>query len=114
MKAAYCNINDDSTNCAKLLGTATMTHHCGLISDNTSLISNINCDGGLDTCTFYSDPTDEMIMAFGENFGDTVYVGSGESSGSIAFSGGESCGSIASAGGMSSSASSGCGCCYSC
>ncbi|MBR6127721.1 hypothetical protein IKQ21_08570 [bacterium] len=117
MLAAYCK-NEESSNCAKLLGTVTPAHEGGLISDNTSLISNNTslistgiADGGLDTCSFYSGPTDADIIAFGESGEFVSYEGSGESCGSIAFSGsGESCGSIASSGG---SFSGGC-CSYSC
>lgn len=106
--------------CFKFIGantnTETTTH---LISNNTSLIApTVSADGGVDTCSFYSGPSDAAIMAFGESYettGSIAYMG-GETSGAIAYSGaGESCGSIASA---SSSFSSGGGfsggCSYSC
>ena len=106
--------------CFKFIGantnTETTTH---LISNNTSLISpSVSADDCIDTCSFYSGPSDATIAAFGESYettGSIAYMG-GETSGSIAYSGaGESCGSIASA---SSSFSSGGGfsggCSYSC
>ena len=101
--------------CFKLLGTAKpASNPVHLISDNTSLIAPThNCNGGLDTVSFYSGPTDSAIIAFGENSescGSVAYADS-ESCGSVAYSGGsESCGSVAS----SSSCSSGGGCSYSC
>ena len=68
----------------------------GLICDNTSLISTCSSllanseDDGMDTCSFYSGPSDNTIFAFGE---------SSETTGAIAYeSGTESCGSIAFAG----------------
>ena len=116
MLAAFCK--NEESNCAKLLGTVTQAHEGGLISDNTnlistntSLISTAFSEGGMDTCSFYSGPSDDTIIAFGESCGSVAYEGAGESCGSIAFSGaGESCGSIASSVGSSS----GGGCSYSC
>ena len=83
-------------------------------ADSTSV-----SEGGVDTCSFYSGPSDAAIMAFGESCetsGSIAYAGT-ETSGSIAYAGGgESCGAIASS---SVSASfgggfSGGGCSYSC
>ena len=112
MLAAYCSTNEESS-CARLLGTATPKHEGGLISDNTNLISTALAEGGLDSCSFYSGPSDATIIAFGESAescGAIAYNGS-ESCGSIAFSGGsESCGSIASSAGSSSGSC----CSYSC
>ena len=105
--------------CFKFIGADVKTSSVHLISDNTSLIApTVSADGGVDTCSFYSGPSDAAIMAFGESYettGSIAYMG-GETSGAIAYSGaGESCGSIASA---SSSFSSGGGfsggCSYSC
>lgn len=92
-----------------------ISNNTSLISNNTSLISSSD-DSGLDTCSFYSGPSDSTIIAFGESYesaGSIAYSG-GESCGSIAYSGGgESCGSIASSS-SSSSSSCGCACSYSC
>ena len=114
MLAAYCTAKEENSNCAKLLGTASKAHTGGLISDNTCLISSALSEGGLDTCSFYSGPSDATIIAFGESAetcGSIAYDGAGETCGSIAFSGGsETCGSVASAG----SSFSGGGCSYSC
>lgn len=115
MLAAFCTTKEDNSNCAKLLGLTGQHHEGGLISDNTSLISSALANGGIDTCSFYSGPSDATIVAFGESAescGSIAYSGSAESCGSIAYSGGaESCGSIAS----SSCGSSTGGCCsYSC
>ena len=109
MQAAY---TEESLNSKafSLLGTvrpsSTATH---LLSDNISLIlSSSSSEGGLDTCSFYSGPSDEAIMAFGESYescGSVAYSGS-ESCGSVAYTGsGESCGSVAYSGG---------GCSYCC
>jgi len=98
-----------------LLGTAKPASSVHLISDNTSLIydntlSNASSDSMFDTCSFYEGPSDETILAFGqqsESCGSVAYSGYSESCGSVAYSGGgESCGSIAS--------SSGSACSYSC
>jgi hypothetical protein len=110
----FCPSKEDS-NCAKLLGiTSKQDNEGGLISQTTSLLAPVNSDGGLDTCSFYSGPSDATIFAFGENnesCGSIAYSDGSESCGSIAFSGGsESCGSVASAG----SSFSGCACSYSC
>ena len=76
-----------------------------LISEHTSLISS-STDGGMDTCSFYSGPSDAAILAFGDS------VESFETCGSIAYSGGsETCGSIAS---VSIGLSSSCAMSYSC
>ena len=114
---------EENNNCFKFIGSnTTPSNSVGLISNNTSLISNntsiltTSPDEGLDTCSFYSGPSDSTIFAFGESYestGSIAYSGS-ESCGSIAYSGGgESCGSIASSSSSSSGSSSG-GCCYSC
>lgn len=104
----FIGVNSTPNNSVNLISNNT-----SLISNNTSLISSSN-DAGLDTCSFYSGPSDSTILAFGESYesaGSIAYSGGGESCGSIAYSGGgESCGSIAS----SSSSSSGCACSYSC
>lgn len=111
MQAAY---TEESLNHKgfSLLGTvkpATTSVH--LLSNNISLLAPSN--GGADTCSFYSGPSDATILAFGEqaeSCGSVAYSNSGESCGSIAYSGsGESCGSVA-----SSSSFSGGGCSYCC
>ena len=92
-----------------------------VISNNSNLISNsvslmTISDDGMDTCSFYSGPSDASIMAFGESSescGSIAFGESSESCGSIAYSGGsESCGSIASS--SVSTSSCGGGCSYSC
>ena len=119
---AYLTFTGSEENsCFKFIGSnSTQNGSVGLISDTTSLISNnisllsSSSDDGLDSCSFYSGPSDSTIFAFGESSetcGTVAYSGS-ESCGSIAYSGGgETCGSIASS---SSSSSSSSGCCYSC
>lgn len=104
--------------CFKFIGADTTPKTTHLISNNTSLIAPTVSDGGMDTCSFYSGPSDSAIMAFGESYetaGSIAYSG-GESCGSIAYSGGgESCGSIASSVSVSSGGGfSGGGCSYSC
>lgn len=111
--------SEENNGCFKFIGANNKTEKSGgLISSNTSLISaNISLisssDSTMDTCSFYSGPSDAAILAFGEGSetcGSIAYSGS-ESCGSIAYSGGgESCGSIAS----SSGSSFGGGCSYSC
>ena len=90
--------------CFKFIGADSAPKNTHLISNNTSLIAPSMNEGGTDSCSFYSGPSDATIMAFGESCGSIAYEGTGESCGSIAYAGsGESCGSIASA-----SVSSGC------
>ena len=90
--------------CFKFIGAASAPKTTHWISNNTSLIAPSMNEGGADSCSFYSGPSDATIMAFGESCGSIAYESTGESCGSIAYSGsGESCGSIASA-----SVSSGC------
>ena len=90
--------------CFKFIGADSAPKTTHLISNNTSLIAPSMNEGGADSCSFYSGPSDATIMAFGESCGSIAYESTGESCGSIAYSGsGESCGSIASA-----SVSSGC------
>ena len=111
MQAAYTE-ESLSSKTFHLLGTVKPAATTPLITNNTNLISPSLSDGGFDTCSFYSGPSDSTIMAFGENSescGSIAYSGS-ESCGSIAYSGGgESCGSIA-----SSSSTTSCCCSYSC
>ena len=106
---------NEESGCIKLLGLTGNKSEGGLISHTTSLLATPDGEG-MDTCSFYSGPSDATIFAFGESgesCGSVAYAGDGESCGSIAFSGGgESCGSIASSGG--GSVSCGGGCSYSC
>lgn len=109
----FCPTKEDSK-CAKLLGiTSKQDNEGGLICQTTSLLAPINSDGGVDTCSFYSGPSDATILAFGENCescGSIAFSGDGESCGSIAYSGSsESCGSVASSGSSFSGS-----CSYSC
>lgn len=103
----------EDSGCIKLLGLTGNKSEGGLISSTTSLLATPEGEG-MDSCSFYSGPSDATIFAFGESgesCGSVAYAG--ESCGSIAFSGGgESCGSIASSGG--GSVSCGGGCSYSC
>ena len=91
--------SEEKNSCFKFIGTSSTQQAGGLISSETSLISNNtslildSSDSGLDTCSFYSGPSDDTIMAFGET---------AETGGSIAYSSAETCGSIASAGGVES------------
>ena len=114
--------DDNKSTCFKFIGSETAPKAVHLISDNTSLIT-ADSDAGMDTCSFYSGPSDAAIMTFAESCetsGSIAYFGGGESCGSIAYSGGgESCGSIASSfsGSASVSVSTGSfggGCSYSC
>lgn len=103
---------DKTSTCFKFIGSDVKPQTTNLISNNVSIL-NSN-DGGNDTCSFYSGPSDATIMAFGESCGSIAYSGS-ESCGSIAYSGGgESCGSIASSSVSSGASSCGGGCSYSC
>ena len=127
MLASYCK-TDDSPKCAKLLGTVTQSHEDIFISgnSNTSLLSAALANGGMDSCSFYSGPSDDDIYTFCEANGYFDYAGEtcgsvassygSETCGSIAFSyGSETCGSIASsAGSFSGGCSSGGACSYSC
>ena len=80
----------------------TPTH---LISNSNKSLLSFNDDAGLDICSFFTEPSDESIMAFGE---------STESCGSIA-SAGEGA-SFSDAGSFSVSSGGDCsgGCSYSC
>lgn len=122
----FTNSKEKQSTCLSLLGNARpQSHVTNLLSSNTNLISNNvslisdNANSGLDTCSFYSEPSNAVIMAYGETYGESCgsIAYDGESCGSVAYSGsGESCGSIASSGGFSAGGSSSCGggCSYSC
>ena len=116
--------DENQNSCFKFIGSNNgVSNSVSLITGESigsvSLISpSVSSEGGLDTCSFYSGPSDSTIMAFGESFetaGSVAYFG-GESTGSIAYSGaGESCGSVASASvGSSCGSSSGGSCDISC
>ena len=70
--------------CFKFIGADSAPKTTHLISNNTSLIVPSMSEGGNDTCSFYSGPSDATIMAFGESCGSIAYTGGGESCGSIA------------------------------
>lgn len=99
-----------------LLSTNNNNHKGGLITKNTSLITNCfsTLSSGLDTCSFLGEPSLSTIIAIGGNYesaGAIAYNGS-ESCGSVAYSGsGEACGSIASS---TSTSSCGSSCSFSC
>lgn len=82
--------DEKQSSCFKFIGADSTPKTTHLISNNTSLISPSVSEGGVDTCSFYSGPSDAAIMAFGESC---------ETSGSIAYAGTETSGSIAYAGG---------------
>ena len=91
--------SEENNTCFKFIGADSSPKTTHLISNNTSLISPSVSEGGNDTCSFYSGPSDSTIMAFGqscETAGSVAYSGA-ETCGSIAFSGCETSGSIASA-----------------
>lgn len=101
--------------CFKFIGADSTSKCTHLISNNTSLILSSNSEGGMDTCSFYSGPSDAAIVAFGESCGSIAYTGGESSCGAIAYAGGgESCGSIASSVSSSGGSFSGGGCSYSC
>lgn len=111
--------DEKQSSCFKFIGVDSTPKTTHLISNNTSLISPSSSEGGVDTCSFYSGPSDATIMAFGESCetsGSIAYVGA-ETAGSIAYAGGgESCGAIASSSVSTSCGGgfSGGGCSYSC
>ena len=103
--------NENQSKCFKFIGAnSDRKHVTHLITNNTSLLapSNNNCE---DTCSFYSNPSDAVIMAFGE---------STESCGSIAYAGSSDGGFTSSVSGSCFSSVSSCGsfsgggCSYSC
>lgn len=112
----FTNSEEKQSQCFHLLGTAKSANNTThLLTNNTSLIANVSSllsGEGEDLCSFYNGPSDDAILAFGEQ---------AESCGSIAYEGSESCGSIAAAFdssascvSVSSGACSGGGCSYSC
>lgn len=112
----------EESSCFKFIGATTQNNSVSLISENKSLISNnislisSSVDEGLDTCSFYSGPSDSTILAFGEKSetcGSIAFAGSESYDTGAYSSGGETCGSIASSGASSSSYSDG-GCSYCC
>lgn len=97
----FTNSEERHNTCFQLLGlTQQSSGTTHLICNTTSLLTNTLAGNNLDTCSFYSGPSMETIMAFGESYescGSIAYDGGYESCGSIAYDGGyESCGSIAS------------------
>ena len=113
--------DDKQNSCFKFIGTSNANESVSLITGeaagSVSLItSSSNSEGCLDTCSFYSGPSDSAIVAFGESGWETcgsIAYSDSESCGSIAYSGGgESCGTVASS--VSSSSSFSGGCSYSC
>lgn len=99
MLAAYCKSNEETSNCAKFIGSAKPNNNGVLLSHDTPLLSSDSNDAGLDVCSFLSDPSDAAIIAFCESSecaGAIAFSGGSETSGSFASSGGsESCGSVA-------------------
>ena len=80
------NSSEEKNTCFKFIGADSTPKTTHLISNNTSLIVPSMSEGGNDTCSFYSGPSDATIMAFGQSC---------ETAGSIAYSGSETAGSIA-------------------
>ena len=105
----------DENNCFRFIGMSSGSKEStSLLGANSEPISLISSNDNLDSCSFYSGPSDATITAFGET---------SESCGSIAYAGGESCGSIAYSGdsgtccsttSFASSSSTGSACSYSC
>jgi len=117
----FTGSEEKQNSCFKFIGNNTNNNSISLITgESIGTISLINSssdsNGGMDTCSFYSEPSDSTIVAFGESGWEscgTVAYSSSESCGTVAYSGGgESCGSIASSVSSSSSFSGGCN--YSC
>lgn len=118
----FTGSEEKQNNCFKFIGASNSQPSVSLITGEAvgsiSLISpSSSSEAGLDTCSFYSGPSDSAIVAFGEtgweSCGTVAYSGS-ESCGTVAYSGGgESCGTVASSSVSSSSSFSG-GCSYSC
>lgn len=114
----FAGSEEKQSSAFQLLGTAKpsssvhlISENTSLISNNISLISNTSTSNGMDTCSFYSGPSDAAIMAFGqqsESCGSIAYSGNSESCGSIAYSG------VGGFSGASVSSSSGSACSYSC
>ena len=73
--------------CFKFIGADSAPKTTHLISNNTSLIAPSMNEGGADSCSFYSGPSDATIMAFGESCGSIASASVSVSSGS-SFSGG--------------------------
>ena len=113
---------EDKNSGIKFIGANSRSNNGGLICSTTTLITNntslitASADGGLDTCSFYTGPSDSTILAFGESYescGSIAY--DSVAGGSFGYSGAsESCGSIASASCSSDSSFSGSSCSYSC
>ena len=75
------------------------SHHIGLISTTTNLITNsvgiITNNENLDTCSFYTGPSDSNIIAFGENFETCGSIADASYSSDGSYGAAETCGSIA-------------------
>ena len=116
----FTGSEEKQNSCFKFIGASSTNTSVSLITGESigtiSLINpSANSDCGMDTCSFYSEPSDSTIVAFGEtgweSCGSIASADSG-SFGSVGYSGGgESCGTVASS--SSSSGFSG-GCNYSC
>ena len=117
----FAGSEDRQNSAFKFIGADSKTPSTGLISNNTSLISDnvllissSYSNDCLDTCSFYSGPSESVILAFGNTCGSVAYSEAGETCGSVAFStAGETCGSVAYSISTSSSSSDSC-CNYSC
>ena len=104
---AYLNLAGENS-CLKLFGFSSSTKETTcLIGANFEPVSLISSNDNLDSCSFYSEPSDATILAFGE---------ASESCGAIANAGSESCGAIAvgsfSSTSFAGSSSSGSACTY--
>ena len=112
---AYLTLSTtEDNNCFKFIGVNTNPNSESILNSQPVSLLTSN-EPNVDTCSFYSGPSDTTIFAFGENYysSDSLVYDGSESCGSIAYSGsGETCGSIASS--SSDSSFSGGGCCYSC
>lgn len=96
----FTGSDEKHNNCFFQLGTGKSSKNSvHLITNQTSLLTltnplSNNSNNGFDTCSFYSEPSDASILAYGETCGSIAMAG--ETCGSIASAGGETCGSIAS------------------
>ena len=115
MQVVSENNNNATSTCFSLFIGGNTEHTTHLLTDNISLLSSANEDC-MDTCSFYSGPSEATIFAFGESSetaGTLADGSSSEAAGTLAFSGScESAGTVASS--VSSGTSSSCACSYSC
>ena len=84
------NSSEEKNTCFKFIGADSTPKTTHLISNNTLLIAPSMSEGGSDTCSFYSGPSDATIMAFGqscETAGSIAQAAPVETAGSVAYTG---------------------------